>query len=65
MRKLLLIGVGLFLACGAFAQTDDPYAEQKAQIREIKLSNDGKMFHLQNGFVFSLKGMEKSDGKIC
>ena len=40
MRKLLLIGVGLFLACGAFAQTDDPYAEQKAQIREIKLSNE-------------------------
>ena len=40
MRKLLLIGVGLFFACGAFAQTDDPYAEQKAQIREIKLSNE-------------------------
>lgn len=40
MKRFLWFALWLATAGGAFAQEADPYAGQKAQIREIKLSNE-------------------------
>ena len=41
MKRLAWITMCLFFACGVFAQTtEDPYAEQKAEIRNLKLSDE-------------------------